>query len=572
MNANRFLIGFGFLATIGIIVFYYQSRNVEINVARNNQYNQLKHIKNKLDEFIINSNVISKFIQEDIENNQYDRSALEKRLKQYLNSSSEEVIYGIGVWYEPFQFSKKDKYFGPYVHRDNKSIKLTYEWNTKEYDYHNQTWYSKGKLSGNKDENVFIDPYFDNGLVYVTNSRSFFNNKVVQGVISVDLVLPMLQKLIEKESRDGNNIVYIVNRDGKLLAHPYKENFFHNQVGRLNKTNDSLLNYGPKDLNELLETNEENWLQSSILQDQLGWRIVSLTSFQKIFLGVKSLEFFLFIAGISLWVIILYIFYTSHKLSRIKQESERIIEEGRMKLIQSSKMASLGEMASGIAHEINNPLMVIQGKVKQIQRELEKENIQNDNLHLNLNKIGNTVDRINQIITGLRNFSRSAEKDPLLEEELSFVIENTVSLCTEKFKISAINFDIQTCPNVKIKCRRSQISQVLLNLLSNSFDAINTLDEKWIKIKFQLLDFDRKIKIEIIDSGKGISAEIAQKIMDPFYTTKEVGKGTGLGLSISKGIAEDHGGVLEYNPENENTTFHLILPCSLADNKNIKDS
>ena len=111
---------------------------------------------------------------------------------------------------------------------------------------------------------------------------------------------------------------------------------------------------------------------------------------------------------------------------------------------------------------------------------------------------------------------------------------------------------------IEIECRLIQIEQVLLNLLNNSFDAIADLEEKWIRVDVEAED--HFVNIKVVDSGKGIPAEASEKIMMPFFTTKEVGKGTGLGLSISSGILKSHGGELSLDRNAANTTFVIRVP------------
>ncbi len=108
--------------------------------------------------------------------------------------------------------------------------------------------------------------------------------------------------------------------------------------------------------------------------------------------------------------------------------------------------------------------------------------------------------------------------------------------------------------------RPTQISQVLLNLLNNSFDAIEERAEKWIRVRFEINSNKKILIIKVTDSGDGIPNEIVHKMMNPFFTTKDIGKGTGLGLSISKGIIEEHGGHLIYNAQSKNTEFVVELP------------
>lgn len=244
-------------------------------------------------------------------------------------------------------------------------------------------------------------------------------------------------------------------------------------------------------------------------------------------------------------------------ISEIKKlETQR--REMEAKLITSSRMSLLGEMAGGIAHEINNPLTIIKGKVSQLKRHV-LQNGQIDSEAFNgLGIIENTVDRISKIIKGLRAFSRNAEDDPMLDTKVSLILDDTLTLCQERFKNNNVSLQILTDEDFSFPCRPTQMSQVLMNLLDNSLYALQALPEKWVQISTKVSE--TQFTISVVDSGEGLPEKIIDKLMQPFFTTKEVGVGTGLGLSISKGIIESHGGTLKYDRSSTNTRFVIELP------------
>lgn len=229
-----------------------------------------------------------------------------------------------------------------------------------------------------------------------------------------------------------------------------------------------------------------------------------------------------------------------------------------LQLVQTLKMASLGEMASGIAHEINNPLAIIQGKSAILLQNIQNNKFDAETSIKSLEKIISTSERISKIINGLRSFSRNGEHDLFDLVSTKTLFENVLSFCFEKFKTHEIDLRINTIVEIFIECRMTQIEQVILNLLNNAHDAVETLKEKWVSIEFIVLG--EKFKIIITDSGNGIPSDVVSKMMQPFFTTKGVGKGTGLGLSISKGIIEDHQGQLSYDASCMNTRFVIELP------------
>jgi PAS domain S-box-containing protein len=236
-------------------------------------------------------------------------------------------------------------------------------------------------------------------------------------------------------------------------------------------------------------------------------------------------------------------------------------KQDEIKLFQAFKMASLGEMAGGVAHEINNPLSILLGFSSKLERTLQKPDFDLITVLEDIKKIKDTTLRISSIVKGLSAFSRNADKDPFLNISLKTVIMDTLGLCQEKFKIHGVDVLIDDLQDIQIEGRATQISQVLLNLINNSYDAIQQLPNKWIRLSLIKLN-QSTVKIEVIDSGKGIPPEIVEKLMQPFFTTKEVGKGTGLGLSISLGILQSHGGILRYEKQSINTKFIIELPIA----------
>ena len=240
-------------------------------------------------------------------------------------------------------------------------------------------------------------------------------------------------------------------------------------------------------------------------------------------------------------------------------QTERQIQEARAKLIAGTKMAALGEMSGGIAHEINNPLTVIQARAFQLTQMVDSQRMDPVKIKQAAESISRTADKIARIIKSLRSFSREGSGDPFDLVPVKDIITETLEFCRTRFYNHGVEIQMgEIDEEIEIECRLIQIEQVLLNLLNNSFDAIADLEEKWIRVDVEAED--HFVNIKVIDSGKGIPAEASEKIMMPFFTTKEVGKGTGLGLSISSGILKSHGGELSLDRNAANTTFVIRVP------------
>lgn len=238
-------------------------------------------------------------------------------------------------------------------------------------------------------------------------------------------------------------------------------------------------------------------------------------------------------------------------------EANKTILGQQETLVQAAKFSALGEMAGNIAHEINNPLAIIMSISESAQSRLGKGTFTHEDMKLSLQKMDKTLNRINKTVKGLKGFSRNGSSEMEIVH-VDKIISETIELCDHRAKILAAEIRVECAKDIEIKCQPTQISQIILNLVGNSMDAIEKLEERWINI--QVSADANWVSIRIIDSGFGIPEEYKEKLMKLFFTTKPVGKGTGLGLSISKNLAEAHGGKLTYNAASKRTCFILELP------------
>jgi C4-dicarboxylate-specific signal transduction histidine kinase len=227
-------------------------------------------------------------------------------------------------------------------------------------------------------------------------------------------------------------------------------------------------------------------------------------------------------------------------------------------LIYNSKLASLGEMAAGLAHQLNNPLSIITGYVDVISEEIRKNQELENKLRKPLDRIGNGIRKLSTIVAGLRIFSRSSASKYTEKTLVQRLVEDTLMLCQERYLTNQVEVTSEV-PSLIFECNRADVTQILLNLLNNSFDAVKSLPDRWIKVRVTQPN-DDQIQFHIVDSGYGIKSEIVGQIMQPFFTTKEAGKYAGLGLSTSLGLARKYGGNLYLDRSSKNTHFVLELP------------
>lgn len=248
------------------------------------------------------------------------------------------------------------------------------------------------------------------------------------------------------------------------------------------------------------------------------------------------------------------------ELVRLVNQTLARESETKAQLFHSSKLSALGEMAAGVAHEINNPLAIINISMRVMSKMAKKGQINIEDLNETIKDVEDTVKRVTSIVSGLRNLSRNSSEEDFVSCNVVECIDDVLSVSVEKFRVQEIDIEVNVDEKVKelqINCLRVQLSQVFLNLLNNAYDAVEPLKEKWIKIS--VLESGSKVVFRIEDSGKGIPDSVAQKIFNPFYTTKDIGKGTGLGLSLSSSIVAKHGGVLKLDRSNPHTCFTFEL-------------
>ena len=247
-------------------------------------------------------------------------------------------------------------------------------------------------------------------------------------------------------------------------------------------------------------------------------------------------------------------------ISSLKEREEYLRAESEFKLLRSEKEASVGRLAAGVAHEINNPLT---GVLTFTHMLLRREDLEKD-VRKDLETIAESSERVRKIVKGLLDFSRqgSIEAKPT---DINKLISETISLVTNQVLLKGISLDFN--PGEEIPTcvlDRSQFQGVLMNLFINSIDATDRGGHINLSTRFidsTSIDSKKGIEIVLSDTGCGISPEDLEKIFDPFFTTKDVGQGTGLGLSISKGILERHGGSIRVESEvGKGSIFTILLP------------
>ena len=241
--------------------------------------------------------------------------------------------------------------------------------------------------------------------------------------------------------------------------------------------------------------------------------------------------------------------------SSLKERDDKLKEYTSQQIMKSERLATLGQLAAGVAHEINNPLGAILMYTHLALEDLEQKDI----LHENLEKAAAEASRCKDIVKGLLDFARQTE--PKVEEsDVNEALERTLAVVENQALFQNVKISKVICPSLpKVLMDVSQMQQVFTNIVLNAAEAIEGKGE--LTVATRMAPDNEYIEIEFTDTGCGIPRDNLEKIFDPFFTTKEVGHGTGLGLAVSHGIIAKHRGTIEVKSEQgKGTSFIIRLP------------
>jgi signal transduction histidine kinase len=539
-------------AILGLITFLgftiYQvinTRNIEINQAHHTSMNfsqliseQISGTFEKVDLGLKNINLI---VREKGPNYHWDKKKFEEILTNELSYVPEVKSYrvvdefgdSLGITLEQTNIAKHNKNIA-----DRK--------------------YFQALKTNPKDELVISEPLLSKTLgvwVVVLTRRLYSFDGTFKGAIITNLELANFENIFKKLN---------IGKNGHVILMDYKNRYLWARHPTSAKHIGKVLPLHPNFEELLAEDHDAGAIRTHAVINPVptmnGYKVNRAYNFMVVaalaesdYLGIWKTQCEFISVGIIFMLVVFIFIFHSYLLSLDQLEVQRI------NLIESSKMSTLGEMAAGIAHEINNPLAIILGLGKQLKTNLMAEPIDKEALIKSIDKVIRTTDRIAGIVKGLRYFSRDGSKDPFEEVNVAQLVGDTVEFTKDKLQSCGVtlrisNFDQQ----LTIEARAVEISQVLFNLINNAVDAVENLPDKWVEITLQVQpDY---INLRVTDSGSGLPQELHNKIFEPFFTTKEVGKGTGLGLSISIGIIRSHGGVLKIDHTSQNTCFLLTLP------------
>jgi two-component system NtrC family sensor kinase len=259
--------------------------------------------------------------------------------------------------------------------------------------------------------------------------------------------------------------------------------------------------------------------------------------------------------------------FTQKLETKVAERTEEL-RAAHQKLRQADSLASLGQLAASVAHEINNPISGVLNLSMLMQRILKDDGIPQERVpeyRKYLSQVVQETSRVGRIVSDLLSFSRRS-KPQRAEADLNRIVRTTLSLVSHKLKLGNVGVELDLAEHLPaVRCDASQMQQVILNLVLNAAEATRGRDDRRLAVRTSVAADGAAVTIAVNDNGEGIRPESLARIFDPFYTTKPEGKGVGLGLSVSYGIVQAHGGDIAVASEpGAGATFTVTLPVSGA--------
>jgi len=427
-------------------------------------------------------------------------------------------------------------------------------------NYKNEEWFAATMSSGLYISDVYMGFRSVPHMIIAVMVRETDMTWILRATINLDII----ERVVRSAQTGKYGDAFIINRHNILQTNP-------RFVGSILEKPTCPCPDFSKTINTRVEETKcgnENYIFASAAVNTTNWVLVVMESPQEqlsaLFRARERAEVLLILG-------VLIIFGGTYMVARsfmgklVRMAKEKALSDEMC--FQSNKMAALGKMAAGLAHEVNNPLAVIGEKAGWVKDLLKKEGMP-EGPHIreiadSINKIEYHVDRARKVTHRLLGFARRME--PVMEQvDINKLVNDTVSFFSNDALFRNIKIITELDSNMPlVTTDSSQLQQVFLNIINNSVDAVDR--DGWIRISTKVDRISNKVEIAFEDNGPGIEQENLSQIFDPFFTTKEPGKGTGLGLSISYQIIEYLGGKIDVESRRgEGTKFTVSLPLRVA--------
>jgi len=409
--------------------------------------------------------------------------------------------------------------------------------------------------------NIFLSPIAQKPTMVIAAPIRDSKEEII-GVLVERIKLDAINKLMRDIEIGKTGESYLVNKEGYFLTESKFEPG-HTLKKKISTKGTQECRRGKSGVGEYIDYRDKKVLGAYFWIPEMEWSLMVEQDSSEAFQKIQHLKNMIFtISLITILVIISFVRLASGKIVKILKRYDQEFKKQQKQIMRAEKLAAMGQLAAGVAHEINNPLGGISNCLKLISTKINKPNPKPKDFKNSIKYLQTSEQELNRCISIVRNFL-SFSKRPTLKPALTninSVILELVALIEPQAKIQNILISKELSSDLPpIKVDAQQLHQALMNVILNSLEAM--IDGGELKICTEYDQRDSTIKIDIIDTGVGIPEENLPHLFEPFFSTKPEGKGTGLGLSIVYEIIDEHNGSIEVESSlKKGTTFTIKLP------------